>query len=126
MNKIEEISYLKLLQGLSGKYSDSAIVVDCGLFIIEEGKEKNLSSRIIIRPKTITDEKKTVKVLKEILEKSKVARIMEDDIIEAIEEGITERIRELREELRDILGLNNKEEKAQDGQDNQIIGGDTR
>lgn len=126
MNKIEEISFLKLLQGKTGKYSDNPIVINCGLFSKKEEKDRYLNSRITIRPKGMNNEKKTMDVLKELMEKSKVARIIEDDIVEAIEEGITKRIRELQEEMRDILGLDNKEKIAQDGQDNQMMGGDTR
>lgn len=125
MNKIEEISFLKLLQGKTGKYSDSAIMVDCGLFAKEEEKEKNLNSKIKIRPTGINNEKKAMNVLKDLLEESKVARKIEDDIVNAIEEGIVKKIKELREELRNILGINIKEEMDQNGQDNQIMGGDT-
>ena len=125
MNKIEEIEFLKLLKGKTGKYSDNAIVVDCGLFSKKEEKDRYLNSRITIRPKGMSNEKKTIDVLKELLEKSKVARIIEEEIIKAIEEGIIKKTRELQEELRDILGIKTKERETQDGQGNQIMGGDT-
>lgn len=126
MNKFEDIEFLNLLKGKTGKYSDNAVVVDCGLFSKKEEKDRYLNSRITIRPKGMSNEKKTMNVLKELLEKSKVARIIEEEIIKAIEEGIIKKTRELQEELRDILGIKNKEGKTQDGQDNQEIGGNTQ
>lgn len=126
MNKFEGIEFLNLLQGKIGKYSDNAIMVDCGSFSKEDGKVRYLDSRITIRPKGMSNEKRTMEVLKELLEKSKVTSTIEDYIVKAVEEEIIKKKRELQEELRDILGMKTEKEITQGEQDHhQMMGGDT-
>jgi len=123
MSKIEEISFLKLLQGKTGNGLDSDIKVNCGLFIIEEEKSKMLNSKITIRPQGMSKEKKTIEVLKEILENTTITKEIENCITKNIEEEINKKIRKLREDVRDILGIKDEQKIDQDKKENQIAGG---
>jgi len=123
MSKIEEISYLKLLQGRTGNGLDSDIKVNCGLFNIEEEKSKVLNSKIIINPQGMSDEKKATKVLKEILKNTTITNEIENIIVKVIEEEIIKKIRKLQEKVREIIGIESKKEINQGEQENRTEGG---
>ena len=123
MSKIEEISYLKLLQGRTGNGLDSDIKINCGLFNIEEEKSKVLNSKIIINPQGMSDEKKATKVLKEILKNTTITNEIENIIVKVIEEEIIKKIRKLQEKVREIIGIESKKEINQGEQENRTEGG---
>ena len=122
MNKIEEVSFLKGLEGKTGKYADSQIVVGFRGFTITGQNQNMLTAEFYMNPRGISNEKKTVKVLKDVLEGSHITSDIENTIVATTEKAIKNKISDLQRELKEIIGL---KEICGDNQDS-LEGGDTK
>jgi hypothetical protein len=111
MNRIDKISLLKRLKGLTGRYSDNEIIVNFGMFKLIKDKDI-LLSEIIISPRGVESGKikEVNKILKELLEGSKITNDIERLLVNAIEKSITLEISNLQRELRELLGLSGEED----------------
>ena len=123
MSKIEEVSFLKEMERKTGKYADSAIKVDCRLFEIKGEKQNMLSAEIFINPQGMSNEKKTAKVLKDVLEGSPIANDIENIIVAITEKAIKNKISDLQRELREIIGVKEIKEIYENNQDSPEGGG---
>ena len=114
MNKIEEVSFLKGLEGKTGKYADSQIVVGFRGFTITGQNQNMLTAEFYMNPRGISNEKKTVKVLKDVLEGSHITSDIENTIVATTEKAIKNKISDLQKELREIIGLNKIKDICED------------
>lgn len=121
MNKIEELEFLKELEGKTGRFSDSPIIINCGMIGLKKADDtetEKLLLQISIRSQWGNGKTKTLKVLKDIWENNCLSTEVEKLIVNRIEEGIKARGISFREEIKELLGIS--EEKKEEKIENEI------